>query len=130
MVNKHWLQRRFYEARLGHTNYFGFFISMGTFVIVAFAYISANLPFILNLFPHITIFAAFALAIYLPVVIIVGHLHLQKQIPIENIRMFERNPYFAKMFRLQLQLLSRESKLSKEEVLGAIEDLKKIESSY
>ena len=128
MVNITWFQRRFYEARLGHTNYFGFLLSMGTFIIVSYAYISANIPIILNIFPYLWAFALSAVVIYLPVAIIVGHFHLKKQVPIEQIRVFEKSPYFAKMFRIQLQLLSNDIKLSKDEVGKTVELLKKIES--
>ena len=59
-------------------------------------------------------------------IIVLGHWHIKKQLPIENIRIFEKNPLYAKIARIQIQLLSGTAKETDvQEVIDKLESIEK-----
>lgn len=74
-LNWSWIKRRWWELRIGHTQYLAFFLSFSNFLLIAYNFLVTNLIDINLLF-----FAIFAISCYVPLSIYVGHLHKKKQL--------------------------------------------------
>jgi len=125
-INSGWLRRRFLEAKFGHTGYLAFLVSTGTFIVVMYNLTIKDIPILSGFFPSLWVFATIGLLIYIPMIIGLGHWHIRKQLPIENIRIFEKNPLYAKIARIQIQLLSGTAKETDvQEVIDKLESIEK-----
>lgn len=87
-----WHRQIWFEFRTGHSFYLIFFLSFGTFITVQYKLLFEQVDFLNELFPDIVTFVVVFVGIYIPLAIIIGHLHLRKQIPVESIRLTEENP--------------------------------------
>ena len=87
-----WFKQIWFEFRMGHTTYLVLFLSFGTFATVQYKLLFQNISFINELIPNMVTFILVFIMIYLPVSILIGHLHLRKQVPIESIRLTEESP--------------------------------------
>ena len=91
--DSHFLRRRFLDFKNGHGGYLIYFISFVQFIIVSYSLYVSGHPSLTALFPTVYHWIAFFLASYLPAAIIIGHLHLKKQVPTEARQTTIANPY-------------------------------------
>ena len=83
-----WLQERWFEFRQGHGTYLGFILSFVNFVLISY-----NL-FLEKIFKDLTLlqFCLIFGSLYLPAGIIIGRLHIKKQIRYDTGMIFNQNP--------------------------------------
>lgn len=92
-IDQHWIKRRFYDFRNGHGTYLIYFISFMQFVIVSYSLYISGHPSLTAIFPTVYHWIVIFLATYLPAAILIGHLHLKKQLPTEAKQNTEANPF-------------------------------------
>jgi len=87
-----WYKQIWFEFRTGHSFYLIFLLSFGTFITVQYKLLFEEIDILNELIPNMASFIILFVGIYIPLAIIIGHLHLRKQIPIEFIRLAEEHP--------------------------------------
>ena len=94
-INWSWVQRRWYEFRLGHSTYLSLFLSLTNFLLIAYNFLVSQVPILSELFSSILVFAVLFVIVYVPFTSYVGHLHTRKQLSTDFIVSGARNPYYA-----------------------------------
>lgn len=93
-----WVQRRWYEFRVGDGTYLRYFVSFLQFIIISYTLYVPNLSGITWMqwiFSSITIYTFTFVIIYAPVAVVVGHIHRHRQMTKETIIAIEQNPVSA-----------------------------------
>lgn len=93
MINREFLKRRWLDFRNGHSTYLVFAMAFFQFTVVTYTLAIERLPLLKDLFPSMSHWLAFFVLVYIPAAVIVGHLHLKKQIPTEAKQLTMNNPY-------------------------------------
>lgn len=84
--------RRWLDFRNGHSTYLIFALTFVNFVVVTYTLALERVPS-LKIFDSMTSWGLAFLAVYIPVAVIIGHIHLKKQVPREQQQLMEINPY-------------------------------------
>lgn len=92
-IDSHFMRRRFLDFKNGHGGYLIYFISFVQFIIVSYSLYISGHPSLVAVFPTVYHWIGFFLASYLPLAVIIGHLHLKKQVPTEAKQATQANPY-------------------------------------
>ena len=83
-----WIQERWFEFRQGHGTYLGFVLSFVNFVLIAYSLFLEKIFRNLTLFQFCLIFGC----LYVPASIILGRLHIKKQVRYDTGMIFNMNP--------------------------------------
>lgn len=124
MEPQKFLQRRWFDFRLGHSLYLAFFFSFANFILIFHRLFIERIGFELSLFWFVVIF----LLTYFPTSIIVGRVHRKNQLSVESRLAFEQNPYNAYMIRQLLDIIT--NKATQEEMDVFREFLMRIECAH
>jgi len=92
-MNWEWVKRRWQEFRWGHNVYLAFLLSLTNFLLISYHFLIESLPIHLELSFWILI----TVTCYVPLSIIVGHLHQTKQLKTDMVMATEVNPYFTQI---------------------------------
>lgn len=95
-----WLQERWFEFRQGHGTYLGFILSFVNFVLIAYNLFLEEMIKDLTLFHFCSIFGS----IYIPVSIIIGRVHIQKQARYDTGMIFNQNPGLQAMMNELIEI--------------------------
>lgn len=120
-----WMRRRWYEFRAGHSFYLVFLMTFANFVLIFYRLLIEQVPQIYAILPELWIFAVLFLVIYPPVAVLIGHWHRKTQLPTEMDLAFLASPLWAKVHRIQMQVL--QGTASKEDVEELVNILNKAE---
>jgi len=83
-----WIQERWFEFRQGHGTYLGFVLSFVNFVLIAYSLFLEKIFRNLTLLQFCLIFGS----LYVPTGIIIGRLHIKKQVRYDTGMTFNQNP--------------------------------------
>jgi len=83
-----WIQMRWFEFRMGHGTYLGFVLSFVNFVLIAYSLFLEKIFRNLTLLQFCLIFGS----LYVPTGIIIGRLHIRKQVRYDTGMIFNQNP--------------------------------------
>ncbi len=122
-----WLKRRWFEFRSGHSMYLTFALTFVNFILIAYRLLVEQVPLLNTLFPNLWMFALLLLIIYFPLAVAVGHWHRTMQLPTESNIGFMASPLFAKVYRIQMQIM--QGTANKEEVEEMMNLLKQVEKT-
>jgi uncharacterized protein YneF (UPF0154 family) len=125
MINKNWIQKRWFDFRQGHSYYLIFTLSFGNFVLIFHRLFIERIPELNEIFGNLGIFVIVFILIYIPVAIIIGVWHRRSQMKIDVDVALRQNPLFAKMIRVLLDVQT--GKASQEEIENFRKMLKQIE---
>lgn len=118
MVNWNWLQRRFWDFRVGHSTYLAFALSMINFVVLNYNLLVANVGFLRDMFKHLWVFALCFSVTYIPIAITVGHtFYRKKQLPIDQTLSQKENPWVQDC-ALAFTLLAQDKKDEVERIMA------------
>lgn len=98
-INWSWVQRRWYEFRIGHSTYLSLFLSLTNFLLIAYNFLVSQIPFLSELFSSILVFALLFAIAYVPFTSYVGYLHIRKQAITDSAVLGARNPYYAEILQ-------------------------------
>lgn len=121
-----WIRRRWWEFRAGHSTYLIFVLTFVNFILISYRLLIEKIPTFQELVPNLWMFVIMFLLFYIPAAILIGNWHRKTQLKVETTINMEKNPVFAKMFRVMLDVQT--GKASKEEIEKFREFLQKIES--
>ena len=125
MINKNWIQRRWFDFRQGHSYYLIFVLSFGNFILIFHRLFIERIPELNGIFGNLGIFVIIFILLYVPVAIIIGAWHKKSQMRIDVDVALRHNPLFAKMIRVLLDVQT--GKASQEEIDSFRKMLKQIE---
>ena len=83
-----WIQQRWFEFRQGHGTYLGFVLSFVNFVLIAYSLFLEKMFRNLTLLQFCLIFGS----LYVPTGVIIGRLHIKKQVRYDTGMIFNQNP--------------------------------------
>jgi hypothetical protein len=126
-MNAEWFKRRWLDFRTGHSTYLTFILAFSNTILIVYYFLIERITFLNDYIPNIGIFTLLFLGIYLPLAIIIGNWHVKTQLRTEAVTMWEERPYFARTFRLLLNMNLDRAK--KEELESMRNFLKKIEEN-
>ncbi len=126
-MNSAWLRRRWFEFRAGHSMYLTFALTFVNFILIVYRLLVEEVPLLSSLFPHLWVFALLFVIIYPPLAVAIGHWHRKSQLPTEANIGFLASPLFAKLYRIQLQVM--QGTASKEEVDEMTNLLRQVEKA-
>lgn len=90
--------RAWYYFRRGHGNYLSFFMSFGTFVVVAYQLALKNIPFLEGIFSNMLFFAFFFGFVYSVLAVIIGYKDIKKgSYNAESRIVFDNNPRYSEL---------------------------------
>ena len=124
-MESNWIKRRWYDFRNGHAMYLIYAITGANFILIFHRLLIERVPFLNDIFSHLWFFAIVFVLAYIPVAIAIGVWHRKNQLKIDSEQVFRRNPPFAIMFRIIIDIQT--GKASKEEIEKAREFLISIE---
>lgn len=124
-MSEGWFRQRWWEFRTGHSTYLIFLLTFVNFVLIAYRLLIEKVSFFQEIFPDLWIFAIIFLAVYIPASIIIGYWHRRTQLKIENTIHMQENPFYAKLFRVLIDI--ELGKMTKEEIEDFRNFLLKIE---
>ena len=108
------MRERWWEFRTGHSTYLIFLLTFVNFILIAYRLLIEKIPVFQELIPNLWIFGMLFLVVYIPSAIIIGYWHRRTQLKIENTIMMQQNPFYAKLFRVLIDI--QLGKMSKEEI--------------
>jgi len=120
-----WTRRRWLDFRNGHSLYLVFLMGFANFILIFHRLFIERVPFLENIFSNLWVFAIFFVVVYVPTAILVGYWHKKTQMKIELEILNRSNPFFARWFRVIIDILTE--KASKEEIEKLRKLLKSIE---
>lgn len=91
-----WIQRRWFDFRNGHSVYLSFALTFINFAVITFSLAVERIPVLKEWFPSMWSWALFFFCIYIPLAVIIGFLHLKKQVPKEQEQLMNSNPFAFK----------------------------------
>ena len=127
LLNAEWFRRRWLDFRHGHSTYLTFILAFSNTILIVYYLLIERITIFSDYIPSIEIFALLFLGIYVPLAISIGYWHMKTQMRTESIMNWQERPYFAKTFRLLLNMNLDRAK--KEELESMRKFLKKIESN-
>ena len=127
-MNISWWKRRWFEFRSGHSMYLSFALTFVNFLLIVYRLLIEQVPFLNVVFPNLWTFALLLLMIYFPLAVAIGHWHRTLQLPTESNIGFMASPLFAKVYRIQMQIMQGTAK--KEEVEEMMNLLKQVEKAH
>ncbi len=77
-LNKTGIVKYYVYFRIGHANYFAFFIGLLNFLTLQYFLLVRNIPILRDIFPNFWIFSLAFLTVYIPTSILLGWLDLKK----------------------------------------------------
>lgn len=83
-VNRSWVKRRWLNFRHGHSFYLAFLLSLSNFLVITYTFLVSKVPVLGSVFPSIVHFAVVSLFVYVPLAVLVGHLHKKKQLAVDG----------------------------------------------
>lgn len=104
-----------------------FALTFVNFVLIAYRLLIEQVPQLNAVFPHLWLFAIIFLIVYAPAAVLIGHWHKKSQLPTEQDIGFLSSPLWARLYRLQLQVM--QGTASKEEVEQMMQILRKAEKA-
>ncbi len=119
------VRRRWLDFRNGHTLYLVFLMGFANFILIFHRLFIERIPFLEDVFSNLWVFAIFFVVVYVPAAVLVGFWHKRTQMKVEMEVLMRQNPFFAKWFRIIIDILSEKS--SPEEVENLRKLLKSIE---
>ena len=119
------VRRRWLDFRNGHGLYLFFLLGFANFILIFHRLFIERIPFLENIFSDLWMFAVFFIIIYIPTAILIGYWHKKTQMKVEMEILNRQNPFFARWFRIIIDILTE--KASKEEVENLRKLLKSIE---
>ena len=114
------MRRRWLDFRNGHGLYLIFALTFANFILIFHRLLIERVEFLNVIFSNLSVFVVVFVLIYIPLAIIIGHWHKRTQLKVEAEVAMRENPYFAKWFRILIDI--QIGKASNEEV----EDLRKL----
>lgn len=91
-----WFQKRWFEFRLGHGTYLGFFLSFVNFMLITYnLFLEKFLD--VNIFGGLLGFGLILTIIYIPVCIIFGYFHVVKQMKYDSGMQFGVTPQVSEI---------------------------------
>lgn len=124
-MDSNWIKRRWFDFRNGHTFYLIYALTGANFVLIFHRLLIERVPFLNEVFSNLWFFAAIFIFTYIPIAITIGVWHRKSQLKIDQEQVFRRNPPFARMFRIMMDIQT--GKASEDEIEKAREFLKSIE---
>lgn len=109
-----WTRERWWEFRIGHSTYLIFVLTFVNFILISYRLLIEKIPIFKELVPELWIFALLFIIAYIPASIAIGYWHRRTQLKVENTITLEQNPFYAKMFRVLIDV--QLDKMSKEEI--------------
>jgi len=100
-------------------------ITGANFILIFHRLLIERVPFLNEIFSNLWFFAIVFVLMYIPIATVIGVWHRKNQLKIDAEQGFRRNPPFARMFRMIIDIQT--GKASKEEIEKAREFLKSIE---
>lgn len=117
-MKSEWVRRRWFDFRQGHSLYLIFAMAFAQFVVITYTQAIERIPWLVQAFPSMWIWALFFVAAYLPTATIVGHIHRRMQMPVEAKQSAYANPFTnhvypgkEQLFHMPMSLLSIETNL-------------------
>jgi len=101
-----WLKRRWFEFRAGHNTYLAFILSFTNFLLITYNFLIGKIPFLSDVFSNLWFFAVLLIFCYVPLAVIVGHLHNKKQLSVDNEVTTRANP-------VTIEILERLARIEK-----------------
>jgi len=126
-MNVEWYRRRWLDFRNGHSTYLIFVLAFSNTILIVYYFLIERVTFFKENIPSIEIFTLLFLVIYVPLSIGIGYWHIKTQMRTEAIALWQERPYFAKTFRLLLNM--NLDRVKKEELESMRSFLKKIEEN-
>jgi len=108
--------------------YLSFALTFVNFLLIVYRLLIEQVPFLNVVFPNLWTFALLLLMIYFPLAVAIGHWHRTLQLPTESNIGFMASPLFAKVYRIQMQIMQGTAK--KEEVEEMMNLLKQVEKAH
>jgi len=107
---KDFVQRRWYDFRLGHSTYLVFLLSFSNFVLIFHRLLLEKIGVEMRLW----LFGALFLCLYVPVAVLVGWWHRKHQIRVDSVATGLENPLFMSLLHdveeIKQMLIEKESK--------------------
>lgn len=91
-VDNEFIKRRWNNFRQGHGIYLIFAMTFLNFITIQYVLLIEEVPELKTVFPNAWIFAVVFVVIYVPLAIVLGHLHYKKQLPNEQRQLHDNNP--------------------------------------
>ena len=124
-MDSRWIRRRWFDFRNGHAFYMIFALTGANFVLIFHRLLIERVPFLNEVFSDLWFFAIVFVLSYIPISIAIGIWHRKSQLKIDAEQAFRRNPPFARMFRILIDIQT--GKASEDEIKKAREYLESIE---
>lgn len=124
-MDTNWIKRRWFDFRNGHTFYMIYALTGANFVLIFHRLLIERVPLLDEVFSNLWFFALVFIFTYIPIAVIVGVWHRRSQLKVDQEQVFRRNPPFARMFRIMMDIQT--GKASEKEIKQAREFLKSIE---
>jgi len=124
-LDSNWTKRRWYDFRTGHAMYLIYAITGANFILIFHRLLIERVPFLNEIFTNLWFFTIVFILSYIPIAIVVGIWHRKNQLKIDAEQIFRRNPPFARMFRIIIDIQT--GKASEDEIKKAREFLTSIE---
>ena len=124
-MDSNWVKRRWYDFRNGHAMYLIYALTGANFVLIFHRLLIERVPFLNEVFSDLWFFAVVFILSYIPISVAIGVWHRKNQLKIDQEQVFRRNPPFARMFRIMMDIQT--GKASEDEIKNAREFLKSIE---
>ena len=124
-MDSNWIKRRWYDFRNGHAMYLIYGLTGANFVLSFHRLLIERVPALNEVFSNLWFFAVVLIFSYIPISIAIGVWHRKNQLKIDQEQIFRRNPPFARMFRIMMDIQT--GKASEDEIENARKFLKSIE---
>ena len=124
-MDSNWVKRRWYDFRNGHAMYLIYTLTGVNFILIFHRLLIERVPYLNEIFSDLWFFAIVFILAYIPIATFIGAWHRKNQLQIDAEQVFRRNPPFAKMFRIMMDIQT--GKASEEEIKKAREFLTSIE---
>jgi len=95
-----WIQERWFEFRMGHGTYLGFVLSFVNFVLITYSLFLEKVFVELTLLQFCLVFGA----VYIPVSVIIGRVHIKKQVRYDAGMIFNQNPGLQAMMNKLMEI--------------------------
>lgn len=87
------MKRRWLDFRNGHSVYLVFAIAFIQFVVLTYTLAVERISYLKEAFPSMWTWGTVFVIVYIPLAIIIGHLHRKFQVPTETRQMLDANPF-------------------------------------
>jgi len=92
-----WFRERWFDFRQGHSIYLNFLPNFANFILISFNFLVLTYQF--GFFKdNIVLYAVTLVSLYVPVAIVVGKIHNERQLETDMETQARKNPYWIKLF--------------------------------